>query len=409
MQPDDSTITSLINELAALAKNQNASASFVSHDPSRKRALQLARKLTVALERPQTVPLNSVLPIPGAAARIALDLNLFDVLAETPDGNTLAGLAGRVGADPVLLSRILRVLECVGWVEQLDTDAADTFKPTRISEAVRSSKAIQAGVKHYFDVALPVIAFLPSYFRSTGHVFPGDEANGPFQHAYNTTLSAFDWWGQDPALSANFNTFMTGTAGAGKKSHWVNWFPVQEHLLDGARRDKDATLLVDVGGGRGHDLVTFLTKFPDAPGRAILQDLPGVIDDYQPDKVWGGRIEPVKHSFFDVQPIQNARIYFLHHVLHNWPDEKAVLILANIASAMEKGGYSRVIIVENCLPDRECPLWKAEMDWLMMATHCGMQRTVKEFAVLCERAGLRMAKYWAPQGDGDGVVEAVRE
>ncbi|KAL4990839.1 S-adenosyl-L-methionine-dependent methyltransferase [Aspergillus falconensis] len=365
MQPDNNTITALINELATLSKNQNASAPLVSHDPSRKRALQLARKLTVALERPQTVPLNSVLPIPGAVARIALDLNLFDVLAETPDGNTLAGLAGRVGADPVLLSR--------------------------------------------FDVALPVIASLPSYFRSTGHVFPGDETNGPFQHAYNTTLSAFDWWGQDPALSANFNTFMTGTAGAGKKSHWVNWFPVQEHLLDEARRDKNAVLLVDVGGGRGHDLVTFLTKFCDAPGRAILQDLPGVIDDYQPDDVWGERIEPVKHSFFDVQPIQNARIYFLHHVLHNWPDEKAVLILANIASAMEKGGYSRLIIVENCLPDRECPLWKAEMDWLMMATHCGMQRTVKEFAVLCERAGLRMVKYWAPRGDGDGVVEAVRE
>lgn len=36
-----------------------------------------------------------------------------------------------------------------------------------------------------------------------------------------------------------------------------------------------------------------------------------------------------------------------------------------------------------------------------------MTRTVGQFRALCERAGLKLVQYWAPPGDGDGVVAAV--
>ena len=40
-------------------------------------------------------------------------------------------------------------------------------------------------------------------------------------------------------------------------------------------------LLVDVGGGKGHDLIKFSTKYPSARGRLVLQDLPSVIQNLE--------------------------------------------------------------------------------------------------------------------------------
>jgi hypothetical protein len=36
--------------------------------------------------------------------------------------------------------------------------------------------------------------------------------------------------------------------------------------------------MVDVAGGRGHDLKKFRAKFPHAPGRLIVEDLPQVLE-----------------------------------------------------------------------------------------------------------------------------------
>ena len=149
---------------------------------------------------------------------------------------------------------------------------------------------------------------LPEYFRKYGYQPPRDEKAGPFQYAWKTDLSAFDWLAQNPEYSENFNTYMTGTPKGGR-SHWVNWFPVRKHILDkapaqdgGGGDDDDATvLMVDIGGGRGHDLDSFIERFPDARGRFVLEDLPTVVADYQDAN---HRIEPVKHNFFDPQPIK---------------------------------------------------------------------------------------------------------
>lgn len=43
------------------------------------------------------------------------------------------------------------------------------------------------------------------------------------------------------------------------------------------------------------------------------------------------------------QPVKGVRIYFMHNVLHGWPDDLATMILKNDASAMGKG-YSGLLI-----------------------------------------------------------------
>ena len=72
-------------------------------------------------------------------------------------------------------------------------------------------------------------------------------------------------------------------------------------MLQGAKEDDGAVLMVDVAGGRGHYLETFRQRFPNAKGRLILQDLPHVIDDF-PDL--DPRIEGMAHDMFLPQPIK---------------------------------------------------------------------------------------------------------
>lgn len=59
----------------------------------------------------------------------------------------------------------------------------------------------------------------------------------------------------------------------GARKYWVDWYPVKERILDGC--SLDTPLLIDIGGGKGHDLVQFDAKFPGH--KLILQEVPEVI------------------------------------------------------------------------------------------------------------------------------------
>ena len=108
----------------------------------------------------------------------------------------------------------------------------------------------------------------------------------------------FDYLQQYPQAAKNFNIFMTGSRSA--RLFWADWFPVQEVLLDGYEESEEGVLLVDVGGGLGHDVRHFREKFPAVRGRLVLQDLPHTIDQAQH---LNEGIQLMSHNFFDPQPI----------------------------------------------------------------------------------------------------------
>ena len=118
------------------------------------------------------------------------------------------------------------------------------------------------------------------------------------------------------------------------------FFPVKERLFQGLDLGVSDFLLVDGGGGRGHDLEKFRKTFVNVPGRLILQDLPGVIENIEDLDTSIGR---VAHDFTAPQPVYDTRAYFLHSILHDWSDEESVLILQYMSKAMRKG-CSRILI-----------------------------------------------------------------
>ena len=112
----------------------------------------------------------------------------------------------------------------------------------------------------------------------------------------------FEYLSTLPEVQTSFNTFMGNTMGS--RNYWVDWYPVGENLLNGAK--SDTALVVDSGGGKGHDLIAFQEKFPQKQsGSLILQDLRHVLDaaeDLNP------AIDKMEYDFFTEQPVQGDQI-----------------------------------------------------------------------------------------------------
>lgn len=69
----------------------------------------------------------------------------------------------------------------------------------------------------------------------------------------------------------------------------------------GASNKANDILLVDVGGGKGHDLIKFLNRYPSAWGRLILQDLPNLIQNLEG---LSPGIQAMGHDFFTPQTVK---------------------------------------------------------------------------------------------------------
>jgi hypothetical protein len=248
-----------------------------------------------------------------------------------------------------------------------------------------------------------ILVKLPEYLRENGYKNPSDFNSGPFQFAFNFNGTYFDWINSIPEQQEAFNRFMAITR-LERGEEWFDFFPTEERF---GSTDPNAPLLVDIGGGLGHDLAAFHSRFPSLPGRLILQDLPQVINNINE---LSPSIERNIHDFFKPQPIKGARAYYLRTVLHDFPDMQALQILKGVREAMTS--ESVLLINENFLPEKDVPLFNAEVDLSVMAMFSSLERTQKQWIALLEEAGLEVVKVWTPkvQSVASGTLfEAVRK
>ena len=156
--------------------------------------------------------------------------------------------------------------------------------------------------KGRFDQAATCAAHMPSFLAKTGFCNPVSP-KGNFQSAFDTELQMFPWLIERSERMRNFNDLMEG-----QKMTRVDWFEVCDAekvlaLNENSEQGKDKVLLVDIGGGRGDDLVAFQRKYPQAEGKLILQDLPPVLNDIKDLDVG---VEKMPHDFFAPQPVKGG-------------------------------------------------------------------------------------------------------
>jgi len=108
-----------------------------------------------------------------------------------------------------------------------------------------------------------------------------------------------------------------------------------------------ARVVVDVGGGRGELISTVLDAHPGL--RGVLYDLPRVIEAAREKLGRAGiadRCDAIGGDILSSVP-GGGDVYLLSRVIHDWDDEKSILILRNCRAAMVQ--TSRLLLAERTI------------------------------------------------------------
>ncbi|KAI2618196.1 S-adenosyl-L-methionine-dependent methyltransferase [Hypoxylon sp. NC1633] len=388
-------VDALVQRISKLATSISA-----TDNVKRQELAEAARGLVRALETPRETMIKHCWAQPATmtALTLGVDIGLFEAM--TKDGGSSkksTDLAQAVGADPNLIVRLLRHLAAMGYVEETSTDE---YKPTNFTKSL-CFPIIKAGYPVLSGALLSANNLFHEFVKKNNYEAPNDMAAGALQYAYKTDKNMFEHLRSLPPYGELFNLHMAGYH-QGRPS-WMDpgFFPVQERLIGGAEKSDTAAFLVDIGGSIGHDMEEFLRKHPSVPGRLVVQDLPAVLNQI---KDLDQRIEPMEYNFLTEQPVKGSRAYFMHSVLHDWPDVECAKILAQVTAAM-KPGYSKLLINENVIPPRNAGWEATSLDILMMTLLASRERTEPEWTKMLEAAGLRVCKIWTVGNGVESLIE----
>ncbi|KAL9612354.1 MAG: hypothetical protein Q9167_003041 [Letrouitia subvulpina] len=390
--------TSLLE--AVINKGEN----LHSGDPNaRHELLEASRALYLSLQTPIEAILNIAWAYSAlySVLRVAGDIDLFRKLTENHGkAKTSSELASLTGTDLSWLSRMLKHLAAMRVLKEVDSE---TYAPTPLVETLAVEKYHDT-MFFVYDVAQPAIYQIPEYFRKKGYESPRDGADGIFQYGQQTNDSFFKWIAARPQLQKAFDNHI-----AGHRAGHIGWmhptfYPVDAKLAKGFKASKNEALIVDVGGSLGHDILEFYTMFPHLPGRLILQEQPQVLRQAKANGL-PQKIELMTHNFFEPQPVKGARAYYMHRILHDWPDDKCRDILRNQMPAMEKG-YSRLLLNENVIPATGAN-WKiTSLDMIMMTVLASTERTEQHWKELLGSVGLKVTNIYSCEVGGESLIEA---
>ncbi|OGM46845.1 O-methyltransferase [Aspergillus bombycis] len=377
-------------------------------DPARLQLLEALDKLRGVVEPPVQSLLNICWAAhPLVAIRTAIGMGIFDAFADAGGTElTLDDLNEKTKGDKDLLGkrpfwfeitvRIMRLLSANRLFTEI---GVDKYQPQPL--ALGFAAGAPSEVIKNFHMVLRATAYTHEFLEARGYQSPDDAYDTPFQRAYGTKLHHFEWLAQHPDEQHAFNTVMETGNRTVEGEQWYDFYPWEERLASEA----DRVLLVDIGGGKGHDLARFKEKKNPA-GRLILQDLSEVIQDIQAPLAQG--IEAQGYSMFDPQPVRGAKAYYMRTVLHDWPDKQALQALQRIREAMADD--SVLLINENSVPETGVPRFNASVDLIMMTMFSSLERTEKQWLSLLERAQFQVIKVWRADNQGVGsnaLFEAV--
>lgn len=258
-------------------------------------------------------------------------------------------------------------------------------------------KAFINGPMSSYTTVLPLTANLARFLAQTNYQNPKDGTKAVHQLTYDTDMHRFEWMKAHPEHIVILDNYMASNR---LTTTGMESFPFEDEVPyfgKGNQQDPSTALLVDVGGSRGQMCRVFKDRFPELPGRVIVQDLPNTVASP------GDGIEAMPYNFFTPQPVKGAKIYYIRNVLHDWPDEKAESILRNVIDAMDP--ESIILIDEKILPNIGASNVAAGVDLQMMMSYSAQERTEKQWRELLDRVGLRIQEIWYYVESGnDGIM-----
>ncbi|KAH9925252.1 S-adenosyl-L-methionine-dependent methyltransferase [Fomitopsis serialis] len=348
-----------------------------------------------------------------------------DVLAEAEplDGVSAVELSRRTGVDEQKLVRVMRLL-CSGGI--YDEVKPLQFTNTRFSSILAGNppaKAYQClyGTRLLVGATehLPATLLDPEVTRSTSVTECAfQKAFGPHQTLWGYIEEGDE---ADPAVREAREVFPLAMVGQGQMGS-------PSLIADYPWGSLGEATVVDVGGGVGSMCIELAKLFPDL--RFVVEDLTVSIDKATsiwnaevPGSIDAGRVQLLRHDFFEEQPVKDAAVYFLRYIMHDWPDDQCVTILNRLREAM--GPHSRILVADmiihpplgsTYLKPAPAPLptnygranaFKGMHDMWMLSLFNGGERTPEQLGAIAARAGLKIEKIWECRGPV-GITELRR-
>ena len=206
-------------------------------------------------------------------------MGLFSAIPPEPGSSaSVSEIAQRTGAELSLTRRVTRALVAI---EILTEAPATPSEEDRYAHTPLSQMFIMRGpnamVQQMVCQMLRALTFLGDFFNANGLRAPFDGRNSLW--ACMVGKKNMDFWDvmatKDPKELQLVNETMSGIAQLVLPDVINAYdFGTLATGLDGRQ-----AALVDCGGGRGHDLVAILERWPELKGKAVLQDLPQVVGD----------------------------------------------------------------------------------------------------------------------------------
>ncbi|KAK4570129.1 hypothetical protein LTR86_002209 [Recurvomyces mirabilis] len=384
--------------------------------------VDLSRKI-LATKTPADFIITLLYSIPILApARICIETGVFKHLAETKSPLHIADLVQKPARgdheafeqQQEFLVRMLRAVSGIGLIDEI---APRMYQANELT-AVMADEGFASGFELFFDNAMgpsSTMTSMISFHGGNAWRAPGTATEGPWQDARGVQgQTTFEHWtNHDQIQLTRLSSLMQRMQD--KRPHWTQWFPKEALIGTPPSDDRDRlpAVFVDVGGGRGHDLSALARQYPKWNAQLVLQDDPSVVAETKHEhSTTGTKVDPrtifMAHDFFLEQPVKGASIYYMHKIMHDWPDKDCVAILTRLGDAMQKG--SRIFINDVILPDQGCSALATGSDILMLAFHSGQERDEASWTRLISMVeGLRIQKFWrAPGDDGEGIIEVCR-
>ncbi|HUK00664.1 MAG TPA: methyltransferase [Steroidobacteraceae bacterium] len=199
---------------------------------------------------------------------------------------------------------------------------------------------------------------------------------------------------RDPQAAAIFNQAMADL------TRLTAVAVAQAYDFSGAR-------VMDVGGGYGELLVHILARYPTATG--VIFDMDHAMEKARAHlRASGleGRCEFLSGDFFKEIP-GGADVYAMKSIIHDWPDERARVILENCRRALKPG--ARLLVIERLMPARMVPSADhealARSDLHMLVALAAQERTRGAMEQLLRSAGFTALKH-IDTGADFHVIEA---
>ncbi|KAJ7289387.1 O-methyltransferase [Mycena rebaudengoi] len=290
--------------------------------------------------------------------RAASQLNVADILREAgPQGLHVRDIASPSHTDPEFLARILRCLATHHVFREVSPDVFANNRTSSILDKGKPSKILfEKPAERLLDtsgVAALVELATNEGFKSSAYITDAlleskEQLKVPFNRAFGTEETIFGWL-ERPENKDRLTTFSVAMQGTMKVEP-------PDAIFEGFEWNQlpSGSIVVDVGGGIGYSSCKIAQRNPSL--RIVVQDRAQTVEKSKiywqetlPSHVKTNMVEFQAHNFFESQPVKNASLFLLRHIVHNWSDADVVRILTHLRHAATP--TTKLVLVEGIVPN----------------------------------------------------------